>query len=50
LKEIIKAKGPLSIAQLGSVAKRPAGVPKLKKFIEDNKAFKIDANMTVSLA
>jgi hypothetical protein len=50
VKETIRAKGPMSIAQLGSAVKRPAGVPKLKKFLDDSKAFKLDANMTVSLA
>ncbi len=43
------AKGPMSIAQLGSAVKRPPSVPKLKKFIDDSKAFKIDSKMIVSL-
>ncbi len=44
------AKGPMSIAQLGSAVKRPASVPKLKKFLDDNTAFKVDSKMMVSLA
>lgn len=39
----------MSIAQLGSAVKRPPSVPKLKKFIDDSKAFKIDSKMIVSL-
>jgi len=50
LKAALQSKGPMSIAQLGSAVKRPPSVPKLKKFIDDHKAFKIDSKMVVSLA
>lgn len=42
-------KGGMSMATLGSAVKRPAAVPKLKKFLEGHAAFKLDEKGNVSL-
>ncbi len=41
--------GSMSMATLGSAVKRPAAVPKLKKFLEEHAAFKLDEKGNVSL-
>ena len=46
---VLKDKGPLSLSALGGIVKRPPGAPKMKKFLEDNTAFKITGD-SVSLA
>lgn len=52
LKEVVKAKGSVRLADLGSAVKRPAKAPKLKVAIDKNKQlFKYDAKTDlVSLA
>lgn len=46
----LKGKAPMDISQLGGLVKRPASVPKLKKFLEDNApTFKV-VGLKVSLA
>ena len=50
LRKVLGEKGSVSMAQLGSMVKRPAAVPKLKKFLEEHAEFKIDAKAVVSLA
>ena len=42
-------KGGMSMATLGSAVKRPAAVPKLKKFLEEHAGFKLDEKGNVSL-
>ena len=46
---VLKDKGPMSLSTLGGIVKRPPGAPKMKKFLEDNTAFKINGD-SVSLA
>ena len=45
---VLKDKGPTNLSTLGGLVKRPAGIPKMKKFLEDNTAFKINGD-SVSL-
>ncbi len=51
LKSYLASKGPTKLAALGSAVKRPAKAPKLKHFLEQNKAtFKYEQGTdTVSL-
>ena len=42
-------KGSMSMATLGSAVKRPAAVPKLKKFLEEHAAFRLDEKGNVFL-
>ena len=50
VRELLQKKGRVTVAALGGFVKRPPSIPKLKKYIEDHKAFKIDAAMNVTLA
>ena len=50
LTETLRSKGSMSISALGGIVKRPAGIPKFKKFLEESGAFKIDGSLNVSLA
>jgi hypothetical protein len=51
LKSYLKKHGATKLGVLGSQVKKPAGVPKMKKFLEERKAvFKLDVqSQTVSL-
>ncbi len=45
---MLQTKGPTTLAALGSAVKRPASVPKLKKFLEDHKAFNLDPKTQIA--
>lgn len=49
LKAFLKKNGPVALSKLGGAVKRPPKAPKLKKLLEDSKAFIIKGD-TVSLA
>ena len=48
--ETLRSKGSMSISALGGIVKRPAGIPKFKKFLDESGAFKVDGSLNVSLA
>lgn len=48
IRDLLSSKGPTSLAVLGSAVKRPPSVPKLKKFLEEHKAFKLDPKTQVA--
>ena len=48
LRDVLSTKGPTTLANLGSVVKRPAAVPKLKKFLEEHKAFHLDSKTQIA--
>jgi hypothetical protein len=50
LKQHIQERGPCSFVDLGAAVKRPAVVPKLKRFLEQHTDFSIDAQGMVSLS
>ena len=51
LLDVLSDEGPSTLSALGNAVKRPAAVPKLKKFLEENKAFYFNpSTQLVSLA
>jgi hypothetical protein len=49
LKDYITKNGPANLGVLGGKVKRPANIPKLKKFLETRSDFAIDAKGVVSV-
>ena len=48
LREVLRSKGPTTLATLGSAVKKPASVPKLKKFLEEHAAFHLDPKTQIA--
>ena len=48
LREVLRTKGPTTLAALGSAVKKPPSVPKLKKFLEEHAAFHLDAKTQIA--
>ena len=48
LREVLRSKGPTTLATLGSAVKKPASVPKLKKFLEEHEAFHLDPKTQIA--